>query len=412
MSGELSFRAIHTAELPRFEHCTAIAFHAPTDVGLADRFAHRIELDRTRAAFDGGRIVGTAAALSHSLSVPGGELTSAGITWISVLPTHRRRGILGRMLDELLTDARARGEEVATLWASEGGIYGRFGFGPAATESSFAIDTRHDGAPWPLRPGAPDYTLQMRDPAGARPVLEPLFERARLQRPGMVSRTPEWWDERVLADHRGERGGGTDPRLVVAALANGSARGYAIYRVRGREPDATIVVSELIAPDDDAAGALWRYLCSIDLVGRVEAPHRPVDDPLPLLFPDLRRASVVEQRDSLWVRLLDLPRALEGRGWAADVRLTLAVQDERIPENAGSWLLDVAGHEARVTRAAPGTRPDLTLDVRWLGAAYLGGTPLTRLLAAGAVAQHTEGAAEGLDAALHVPLAPWVPEMF
>jgi len=411
VTDELTFRPIEGDELPQFEHCSAIAFHAPTDIGLSARFAHRIELDRTCAAFENQTIVGTSAALTHHLSVPGGDVPSAGITWVSVLPTHRRRGILTTMLDQLFADALKRGEAVATLWASEAGIYGRFGFGPAAEEARFAIDT-HGVPPLPPDQNAPPITLQMRDPAGARRVLEPLFERMRMRRPGIVSRTQSWWDERVLADIKGEREGGTDPRLVIAAANGGVARGYALYRVRDREPNATVTVTELIAPDDAAAAALWRYLCSLDLVGRIDAPHRPVDDALPFLFPDMRRVGLVEQSDSLWVRLLDVPAALEQRMWSADAALTIALTDASMPANAGTWTIDAVGGMARCTRVAADTPPDLQLDVCWLGAAYLGGTPLTRLVAAGHVRERTVGAAALLDAALHVPQAPWSPEKF
>ncbi|MCW2951341.1 MAG: acetyltransferase [Conexibacter sp.] len=412
MPGELTFRRIDASDAEAFQRCAAIAFHTPCDSPQLERFRHLAEWDRTLAAFDGDELVGSSAAYSHKLSVPGGELPSAGITWIAVLPTHRRRGILTRMLDEQIAAARARGEPLAALWASEGAIYGRFGFGPAASRARFTVATGAGAPPREAHAGARPLRIRFHELAGARPLLGPLFERVRAQRPGMPTRTDDWWDRRVLTDAAAERDGATDKRLVVVHGDDGAADGYAIYRERGEEPAVTLELLELIAPADDAAAALWRFLCSVDLVARLDAPNRPLDDPLPLLFADLRRARVSELGDSLWVRLLDVRAALEGRAWAADARLTLALRDDRIAQNAGSWSVEIAGGAARVRPAPPGSAPDLSTDVRWLGAAYLGGTPLTRLVAGGLVEEHTSGAAERLDVALHVPRAPWAPEVF
>ena len=412
MPAELTFRPIDVSDATAFQRCAAIAFHDVEDSPQVERFRHFAEWDRTLAAFDGDELVGSSAAYSHRLSVPGGELPSAGITWIAVLPTHRRRGILTRMLDGQLAAGRARGEPLAALWASEGAIYGRFGFGPAAFRARFTVPTRAGAPPREPHVSARPLRIRFHELRGARPLLAPLFERVRAQRPGMTTRTDAWWDRRVLSDLASERHGATDKRLVVARGDDGAAEGYAIYRERGAEPETTVELLELIAPADDAAAALWRCLCSIDLVATLEAPNRPPDDPLPFLFADPRRARVSELSDSLWVRLLDVRGALEGRAWAADARLTLAVRDDRIAENAGSWSVEIAGGAARVEPAAPRAQPDLTADVRWLGAAYLGGTPLTRLVAAGLVEQHTRGAAERLDAALRVARAPWAPEVF
>ena len=76
------------------------------------------ELDRTIAAFHGGRCVGLVAAISFELTVPGGgAVRAAGFTDVGVLPTHRRRGVLTALMARQLRDSRDRGEPVSALVA-------------------------------------------------------------------------------------------------------------------------------------------------------------------------------------------------------------------------------------------------------------------------------------------------------
>jgi predicted acetyltransferase len=411
-------RAIAENELGDFRRCLAAAFHLDVDWPDSARRAveRTLELDRTVAAIEGEEIVGTAGALSLELSIPGGALPCAGVTWVSVLPTHRRRGIFARMMTELVDQARSRDEPLAALWASEGGIYGRFGFGWAVSSLRLAVETC--GAP-PLTP-MPGEGWVIRyaelDDRAVR-VLGPIHAAVSAARGGLTSRNSAWWEERVLADQ--PNSGVGSKRLVIAFDRDGVARGYSIYRAsRVRPPvgtehpaPGTIEVIELVADADHAAAALWRWLVGIDLVERLDVPTRPIDDPLRLLFDDPRRATVVEQTDSLWLRLIDVPRALEARTWASAETIVLRIHDGRVPENDGTWRLATSpGEGARCEPAA--ATPELELDVAALGAAYLGGTTISQLLAAGRIVEHASGAAERLDDALSVRLAPWSIDRF
>lgn len=407
-------RRLAPGEQAAFLDALDLGFHgSPAPSEAREQFSRLIELDRTAVVFDGETIVGTSGAFSFRLSIPGGELPCAGITVVTVRPTHRRRGLLTRMLSELHLDADTRGEPIAALTASEGGIYGRFGYGVAAWTTSYRIDGKaHPREPGP--PGeAPTSAIELRDPAGATELLAPIWERLRAIRPGVPTRTTTWWDA-VLADHEDLRDGALATRLVLARDDAGDAVGYALYRARPGQRDgdgATLEVLELIAPDPADETRLWAYLCGIDLIEHVDVPARPVDDPLPLRFADLRDVSVKAQEDVLWIRLLDVPAALAARSWAQPVDLVIAVDDPLWTANAGRWRLQVgADGEARCT--ATDRAPDLVLDVRELGAVYLGGTPLTRLADAGRVDERTPGAVATLDAALWVPRAPWTPEEF
>lgn len=416
----LVLRPIAEHELGSFRRCLATAYHFDLDwPDSASRRARRIlELDRTVAAFDGGELLGTAAALSLELSIPGGALPCAGVTWISVLPTHRRHGIFARMMTDLIDGARRRGEPLAALWASEAGIYGRFGFGWATSRTRLSIETRGIAPSRTPAPGGP-WRIRFAELDGAAALLAPIHASESARRGGLTSRSQAWWEERVLDDTPDARGGASSKRLVVAVDRGGAARGYSIYRVSGirgvlgtdHPSPGTIEVIELMADDDDASAALWRWLVGIDLVERVDALTRPVDDPLPFLFDDPRRVTLTEQSDSLWLRLVDVPRALEARRWACAGSIVLRVHDERLAENDGVWRVATGpGEPARCERT--GAAPDLEVDVGDLGAAYLGGTRISQLLSAGRVTEHTPGAADRLDAALRVDRAPWSIDRF
>jgi len=170
--------------------------------------------------------------------------------------------------------------------------------------------------------------------------------------------------------------------------------------------------------------ALWRDLLSRDLVGSVKADLRPVDDPLLYQLNDSRRARV-RVADNLWVRVIDLPTALARRAYSSPVDVVLEVTDGLLPANAGRWRLraagpggaaGVAGLAGVAGGAADCTRTDepadLALDVRELGAAYLGGTRLAALAAAGLVSELRPGAVGRLSTAMGWDPAPWCPRIF
>src|SRR6185503_18593563 len=95
---------------------------------------------RALAAYDGDEPVALTGAYRFDLSIPGGELPCAGVTWVGVIPTHRRRGILRDLMRRELEDVHSWGEPIAALWASEAAIYGRFGYGHAAPNGQAKSD--------------------------------------------------------------------------------------------------------------------------------------------------------------------------------------------------------------------------------------------------------------------------------
>jgi predicted acetyltransferase len=384
------------------------------------RITRQFEADRSLAAFDaalqaGAGPVGTAGVYSLRMSVPGAMLAIAGVTAVSVLPTYRRRGILRSLMRRQLADVAARGEEcVAALWASETPLYGRYGYGRASSHASFRFG-RGEGGMGVTAPSDPLLTLRLADPADAAAELAKVYDTACPEQPGFFARDEDWW-ERVLSDPAEERRGFGPLRCLIAEDGAG-VRGYALYKCApGWEDgtflaDGTLVITELVTADPAAAAALWRDLLSRDLVTEVTADLRPADDPVLYQLFDARRARP-RVADGLWARIIDLPAALARRAYSCPVDVVLEVTDELLPANAGRWRLTAGEPDGGVGCDRTSEPADVALDVRELGAAYLGGTRLGTLAAAGLVTEATPGALRRLSAAMAWDPAPWCPVIF
>ncbi|MDR9450817.1 MAG: GNAT family N-acetyltransferase [Acidimicrobiia bacterium] len=404
-----SVRAITEDERPEFRRVMGLAFgFDPTDEGT-ESFNAILETERAICAFDGPQMIGTAAAFSLEMTVPGGVLPVAGTTMVSVLATHRRRGVLRQMMRAHLDEAREHGDVLAGLWASESSIYQRFGFGSAATKLAVEIERGYAA----LRGGPRGSgTVRLVDLDEAKRLLPVVFQKTRLVRPGMIDRSDTDWQHGVFRDPEDRRGGATAYRYAVYEEA-GIPRGYVQYR--GKEhwdddgfPNGEVRVTELQALDLAAADGLWRYIASIDLVHKISYWNLPVDDPLNWMLIDPRRLTR-RISDSLWMCPIDIPAALAGRRYSREGRLVLEVHDEFNPWNNGTYLLDTTGDkpECHPTHA----EADLTITAADLGSIYLGGVRLLDL----ARAERVEGTPEaiaGADAMFQWHPAPWCPEVF
>ncbi|MDB1086723.1 GNAT family N-acetyltransferase [Streptomyces sp. ACA25] len=369
------------------------------------------ETDRSFGMWDGKELVGTAGTYSFGLSVPGGAIVPAGgLTMVGVLPTHRRRGILRRMIRHHLEDVRQRGEPLSVLTASEPAIYGRFGYGAATQLLSARIDTGRVRLQVPE--GAGGIRLRLADPVEALPRCEEVYARRVTERPGMLERRPGWEQVEVL-DPPGERNDGS-PLQCVLAERGGEVVGYARYAIR-REPNAPGVVARSVllrgleADDLDAYASLWRFLFDIDLTSSVTVPDRPVDDAWQHLVSDIRQCRV-QLRDSLYLRPVEVGAALSARSYAAGVDVVLEVTDGFCPWNEGRWRLTGGTDGASCVRTDGPA--DLELSVRELGAAYLGGVSLVSLARAGRVRELRGGALTEAATAFSSPVAPWLPHGF
>jgi predicted acetyltransferase len=370
------------------------------------------ELDRSLVLPDGDRMAATGGIYSLQLTVPGAVVPCAGVTWITVAPTHRRRGVLTSIMRRQLTEVHERQQEpVAALWAAEYPIYGRFGYAPASYRAGFTGTTQRMRLRADVDPGSGRVDEVSLD--AYRAAAPAIHEATRVRVPGNLARDDRWWD-RVLRDDPEQRHGWTARRYLLHTEADGTVTGYACFRIKSSwtdesEPENKLAVPEIRATTPAAYAALWQFLLSIDLVRTVRAPMASADDPLRHLLTD-GRALKSTPVDALWVRLVDVDRALAARRYPAPIDLVLEVRDEFCPWNAGRWRL--TGHPAGAHCARTDRDPDLVLGIEELGAAYLGGTSLGTLHAAGRVREVSPGAVTLASTAFGWPVPPWCPDEF
>jgi predicted acetyltransferase len=405
-------RPITAAEWPRFLLAMTTTFGDALRGPYLETPPPVAELDRSLALPDGDRFAATAGIYSREMSVPGGVVPTAGITWVTVAPTHRRRGLLTAIMRRQLAEVHAAGREpVAALWAAEASIYGRFGYAPAAERGSWTGVAER----LRLRPDVDcgTGTVRLVGIEEFRPAAVALHEQVRRFVPGNMARDDGWW-ERQLRDDPEDRDGGPARQLALHTELDGTVTGYATYRLRSRwnqrsEPDGTLTVGEVRATTPAAYAALWRFLFSHDLVRTIEAPDGPVDDPVRHLLAD-PRAWQARPTDSLWVRLVDVGAALSARRYPAPLDMVLEVRDRFCDWNDGRWHL--WGHPAGAFCDRTDRDPDLVLDIEALSAVYLGGESLAALQGAGRVTEISPGAVTQAATAFRWPVAPSCPDHF
>jgi predicted acetyltransferase len=378
-------------------------FNPPPSEELLEQFVRTLPHERMHAAWEDGAIVGGAGVFPFELSVPGGSLLCAGVTAVGVHPTHRRRGVLRAMMDAQLRDVHERGEPIAALWASEETIYGRFGYGIASWAGELKVPHEWDAFAEPLEPAG---TVRFVTPEEARELFPPVYEAVRRERPGLTSRSEDWWNDRQL--RMPEQEADAPKRFVVLEL-DGEPAGYAIYRTHfgfeGGLPGSRLVVREALGATPQATAAVWRFLLDVDWMATVEVSHAPPDHPLFLLLAMPRRVRY-RMGDGLWVRLVDVPAALSGRAYGEGRPLVLEVRDAVCEWNDGRWKLE-DGSCSRTDE-----EPDLALDVSALGSAYLGAVSFAQLRAALRVEELREGSIARADALFAWRPLPWCLEIF
>ncbi|MFB9907610.1 GNAT family N-acetyltransferase [Allokutzneria oryzae] len=372
----------------------------PTDGGGV--WWSALETDRNLIAVTAdGRPVGTASSYSFELTLPGEVLApAAGVSAVGVLPSHRRQGVLSAMMRHQLAELRARGEFLSVLLASEALIYRRFGYGPATYTQRLTVQRHRASFARPRARGTADApatgSIELLRRAECGEILEEVYDRYRRAQPGALSRPHRWW-----ASGAGQPPISPAPRYVaVHRAADGVPDGYASYSLGESE---TLTVDEVIATDDAVFTALARFALEHDLATQVVFKHFPPDHPLCWQLADLRAGQVSNNMDWLWVRLLDVPRALTARGWFTDGELVLDVDDQFLGEH-GRYLLTV--RDSKADCVPTDREPDLSLDVSDLGSVYLGGTAPSTLVRAGHIKAHRPGAAALADALFRADRSP------
>lgn len=409
VTSTLELRTATDDDYPELETLISRAFLDDPDDDTSGHFRKIFEPHRTQVVADDGVLVGTGGVLTRDLAVPGAVIPAAHVTAVAVASTHRRRGVLTSVMNAMLTESRERGTEpVAVLWASEGAIYGRFGYGLASWRVSYQIPSRGTALPGEV----PD-AVRLRHAVSAEAIadLRAVYDRVLAQRPGLSSRPGPWW-EYLTADPKSWRRGMTAERSVFYE-DDGGVRGYARYRTKSgwnsTGPDGEVSVTEIVAETPEAYAGLWRFLLSIDLVRTVRYGQAAVDDPLTHLVtnPDGLDGT---KGGALWIRVLDVPGALTARRYAAPVDLVLDVSDSAFGENAGRWRL--VGDSTAASCERTDAEPDLVLGIRQLGSLYLGGVSAGTLAAGGLITELTPGAVAAASAAFGWHRAPSTVEIF
>lgn len=370
-----------------------------------------VEPDRTFGAYDGEQVVGGGSIFSFDLTVPGGAaVPAAGVTWVGIMPTHRRQGALRKLMTRMIEDATARNEPLAVLWASEGSIYQRFGYG-LATRSG-AIDLERDRGVF-VSAAEPVGRTRLVTIEEAREKFPPIFEANRALIPGFFSRTATWWDIDVLADFKWARRGFDRKFYALHESEEGVPDAYAMYRVRqewaNSVPGSELGVQEVTAVSGAALREMWRFILGVDLIKRITTRGASPDEPLMLMVMEPRRVNLAV-RDGLWLRVIDVGEALQRRSYAADGSVVLEIHDEFMPRAGGRFRLTTSGGRGTVERADDAA--DVALSAADLGALYLGDQTFLTLSRAGRTNELTPGSWARADAMLRTDVRPWCPQIF
>ena len=409
---DLELRDITDEEFAAYSRVTEAAFgHQPSDEEI-QVWADLTAGEHLWAVFDEGEIVATGGAFAFDLTVPGGAVVAAGgLTAIGVRTTHRRRGILTSMMDHHLDEVARRGQPLSVLTASESVIYGRYGYGSAADLVTWKVPTQGTTLASPSRATG---RIRMVDAPTARAALPAVYDAHRAATPGALTHRPAYWDHFFL-DRESWRDGASARFYALHESEPGRPDGYAAYRIKPSWTDHGLPAGEVqavavVSADPEVEAALWEHLLAVDLAATLVGQHRPVEDPFRWRLADPRRLQVQHVGDHLWVRILDVPAALEARRYAVEGSVVLEVTDGFRPANSGRYRLDGSPGAARCRRTEEPA--DVALGVADLGALYLGGVRPSTLARAGRVEERRPGALASLDLLVSWHASPWCTTAF
>lgn len=406
----ITLRAVSTDEFAALAELDAAVFGYRPKAEDVDYLRSTFEPSRTVCAFEGDRMVASSVALNLELTLPGGSrVQMAGLTWMAVRPTHRRQGLMRRLMMAQLEAVAARNEPVAGLMASESLLYHRFGFGIASHSAHVEIESRHAALRTPIRDAGTIVAVDL--DTFLQHVIE-LHMRASAERNGMVSRSAGSY--RQSYRHAAEELGGAAPAQLYAHRDHvGIVDGVVSFRIaanwEGPFPNYELRISYLLAITAAAEIALWGMCLGHDLVTRVVANGRPVDEPIVDLLADPRRW-IARPLDELYLRPTNIPTLLAARRYAREGAVVIELCDEVLPSAGGRFLLEATRDAAA---CLPTNAPaDLVLGPAALGAAILGDTPIERLWRAGLVEERTSGAVSLATSMLRWSPAPWASYVF
>jgi predicted acetyltransferase len=280
-----------------------------------------------------------------------------------------------------LEHVRERGESVATLWASESSIYGRFGYGVAIEMEITRIPRAYSGRRSDIAPV--NGTCRLLSTDEAREILPALHESIRTRFPGELRRSQEWWEIRILKDLKDYRDGHSANQYLLYE-GPGGAEGYVRYRTKSAFenwlPKGVLVVGDFFASTPAATAGLWDYLLGVDLIETIEHPVGGTPDPLLAMLADPRRTNR-SRLDAIWLRVVDVESALSARAMGIEGRIVIEVEDSFLDGAGGRFELE-GGPDGAVCRRTTASA-DVCLGIEALGALYLGGGSVDQLARVG-----------------------------
>lgn len=411
----LEIRNLTQDDVVRAEQAFAVLFGEPQDAARNAAEIAPLTAERCVGAFDNGRIVGHVGVYALDMSVPGAQVYQGGITDLCAITlvfvdtTHRRKGLGKRLMMKAFEEAH---EPVAALWASRPGFYEKLGFEPAIPSALCTISTA-DLVPLRKHAPTPERVDRILDPTIAERDLPIIYDQARAYRPGMTNRDTSWWQHRFIGDAEWRRFGGGELQHVIA-YRDDKPVAYAIYNLTPKHdqygPNHEMTLHESVAINASEEAAMMGWLCQVDLVGKISAYWRPTDDGF--IQSLIQRRSIHEQvTEALYVRILDVAKAIAGRKYYATGEFVVRIEDDLL-DNTGTWHLSLSPEGGEAVRVGASTTTDITLDIRALAGIWLGGYSLNAFVGSGLAVINNPEAYIPFHQAFHSPIAPWCPEVW
>jgi predicted acetyltransferase len=411
-ASSLDLRAVSAAEFHEALNTLGSVGGISVDGAETQYLRDVAEFERTFAVFDGARVVATAAAQSVELTVPGGiDVPMAALLWARVKASHRRMGLMTRLLEARVDQARERGEVVAGMWVADSAMHsrGKLGFGWATSAAHLEIDRPYAVMNSPLDTRG---HVDMGEPREVITACTQIYERARTARPGMLSRSPARWNGWSWRnpEHWLDAFWTAETGPLMVALWDGD--GYLMYRMKraweSGGAEYVVLIAELVTTTVTAYRGLWQWCFALDLATKFVAAQRPIDEPLKHLIAAPRRLAT-NVTDGLWIYLVDVRAALEQRAYACDGRVVMTIHDPLL-HNDGTYELMVEDGKAT---CRPTTRSaDVQMPMATLAACYLGGASLRTLAMFDKADELRPHGVRTLDSMLRTDEAPWCPWVF
>ena len=405
----ISIVPLTSADRQRLLNVDQAAFFFDPNAQPADIVTAHFDWTRTFGASidDSPELAGVYTSYDMYVTAPGPldgltRVPMGGLSWVSVHPDHRRRGVLREMMTHHLARLHEEGSALSGLHAAEVAIYGRFGYGISSVELELELERGAVFTAPLLDDAAGQVTTRFMgvDSDEATRIVHELHVRCGKGILGSVTR-PERMARSLFVDLPLTRQG-REPWQLLLADVEGQPTGYAVFRRKSEwknsKPNGSVDVRELAAADPATLLALARRLVDFDLTTSITINSRGTDDHL-VWWAGGPRALGVKPYDSLWLRLIDVDAALTARGYSGACDVVLDVVDPVCPWNQRAWRLSV-DQDGVATCGPTADDADVRLPVQALGAAFLGSRSLATQAGEGLVSELTPGSLRLLSRAM------------